>query len=782
MKALSVLICGCWLAALPANASGVTGTVVAHDSGEALGYADVVLYRSADSVFVAGTVSGTDGRFVFTSVAAGNYYVECRFIGYSVTRSPAFRLGSQKPVDLGTLYMHPSSGHLDGVVVEGRRPAYVQHLDKRVFNVGTDLMSSSGSVSDLMRNIPSVTVDVDGKVSLRGSENVTILLDGKPSTLMSSRTRADVLRQMPAADIERIEVITNPSAAYNPDGVNGIINIVRKTQGKAGLSGGISANVGTGGRKNATASAGFKTDRVNLFASYGIRRDLYETDIHDRRIRNGNAIPYVMQQTAAVAHPLSNIVRAGADWNITRNDRLQLSGGFNSRGFARHDNIYTTETDANHNIGYQGRRCRDDDESVKQWEVATVYAHTFGRGHKLTVDYGYSSLEGLEDNRYSTFSTDGSSKDNTQIWQAYYRHLLRVGYRRRLGGRLKLSLGYELDALQTDLFYHAQSFYGSGFVADPNRTSDFTNHETCHSFYATLKYEQGRWGVLLGLRPEHMQIKSQLFTLDSIVNNAYFMVYPTLHTSYAVDGHNELRLSYSLRVNRPEADDLNPFPEYQNPLTLKAGNPYLKSEKVHSLEAAYQWKKGVTTILGVVYYRYVTNKLTTITRYVDGNVLMTTKENMDNSSAAGAEVMVGSEIGKWLTLNVNGNLFYDRIDATRLGYASHKGAMAWSASMNAALVPFGNALLQLNSRVLSTALTPQERREGSFSMDIGLKYEIPKLNISLNATLSDVFGTSHTTYTIDTPQLQQRVEQRNGSRVFYFGVAWNFETLKHKYR
>lgn len=151
MKALSVLICGCWLAALPANASGVTGTVVAHDSGEALGYADVVLYRSADSVFVAGTVSGTDGRFVFTSVAAGNYYVECRFIGYSVTRSPAFRLGSQKPVDLGTLYMHPSSGHLDGVVVEGRRPAYVQHLDKRVFNVGTDLMSSSGSVSDLMR-------------------------------------------------------------------------------------------------------------------------------------------------------------------------------------------------------------------------------------------------------------------------------------------------------------------------------------------------------------------------------------------------------------------------------------------------------------------------------------------------------------------------------------------------------------------------------------------------------------------------------------------------------
>lgn len=639
-------------------------------------------------------------------------------------------------------------------------------------------MSTSGSVSDLMRNIPSVHVDVEGHVSLRGSENVNILIDGKPSTLMNARTRADVLRQMPASEIERIEVITNPSAAYKPDGVNGIINIVRKKQKENGLHGSLAANVGTKGRGNATASANYNTGRVNLFASYGIRRDYYEIKNTDERIRMDNTARYVSQLTTGKAHPLSHIVRAGADWNISSNDRLQVNGGFNRRHFIRRDNIYATDRDAGQNITYQSLRYRYDNENVRQWEAGTVYTHTFGPSQRLTADYSYSSLEGLEDNQYATYATDSTTKDNTQTWQAYYQHLFCLTYHHVWGEHLKLQLGYELDALQTDLNYHVQNLEGDTFVPDLGRTSDFTNNETNHALYATLEYKQGPWGVLLGLRPELMQIKSQLFTLDSIVKNDYFMVYPTLHTSYAIDGHSELQLNYSLRVNRPEADDLNPFPEYQNPLTLKAGSPYLKPEKVHSLEAGYQWKKRSTTILGTLYYRYVTNKLTTITRYVDHNVLLTTKENLNNGSSAGAEIILDTEIGSWMSLNLNGNLFYDQIDATRLGYGKRKDALAWSAALNANLTPFRNTLLQVNSRYLSPTLMPQGRREGSFTTDIGVKYEIPRLNLSFTATLSDVFHTQKIIYTLDTPQLRQRLEQRSNSRVFYLGVAWNFDTSK----
>jgi len=668
--------------------------------------------------------------------------------------------------------------NLDEVVVQGRRSTYTLHIDKRIFNMGTDLASTSGSVSDLMRNIPSVQVDVEGNVSLRGSENVTILIDGKPSTLMNARTRADALRQIPASEIERIEVITNPSAQYKPDGVSGIINIVRKKQRTAGLNGSLSANVGTRERRNATASLNYNVGRVNLFASYGIRRDFYEIRNTDDRIRREGATQYTSQLTTGQANPLSHIVRAGVDWNITPNDRLQVNGGFNRRHFIRHDNIYSTDKDANQDITYQGVRYRYDNENVKQWETGTSYTHTFGKGHKLTADYSYSSLEGLEDNQYETYSTDGTTKDNTQIWQAYYQHLFRLAYHRSWNESLKLNVGYELDALQTDLNFHVQNLEEDVFVPDPNRTSDFTNLDSKQSLYATLEYAQDKWDILLGIRPEMMRIKSQLFTLDSVINNRYFTVYPTLHTSYAIDGRNELQLNYSFRVNRPEADELNPFPEYQNPLTLKAGNPYLKPERIHSIEMGYQWQNGITTVLTTLYYRYTTNKQTLISRYLNNNVMLLTTQNMDNASSAGAEVIVNSKIGKWADINLNGNLFYDQIDATRLGYDRRKDAVAWSAALNANIIPFKNALLQINSRYRSPELMPQGKREGMFSTDIGAKYEIPSLNLSFMATLSDVFNTFKKTYTIDTPQLLQRRELRSNTRVFYIGVTWNFRTIK----
>jgi len=760
--------------------SKVTGRIIDKASGMPMEFADVALYRDMDSVFVAGCVTDVKGRFSFTSISAGRYYVEYSFIGYETSKSSVFMVTSRKGFDIGKLYLLPSSEQLDEIEVQGRRSTYVTRIDKRVFNVGSDLASTSGSVSDLMRNIPSVQVDVDGNISLRGSESVNILIDGKPSTLMNSRTRADALRSIPAAEIEWIEVITNPSAQYKPDGVSGIINIVMKKEKRKGWSGNVAANVGTGGRRNATFSAAYNTGDVTLSASYGIRRDLYKPHITDERIRNDSTLTYTSQLTTGLAHPVSHIVRAGADWKINSNDRLQVNGNYTREHFIRTEDIYTTDRNAGQNITYQEVRHRYDNENVKGWEVGSIYTHTFGKDHELTTDYTYSSLEGLEDNQYATYSTDGATQDNTQIWQAYYQHLFHLTYHRKFYEHLKLDIGYELDALQTDLNFHVQNLEGDAFVPDLHRTNDFTNNETNHALYATVEYKQGAWGVLFGLRPELMQIKSHLHSLDSIVTNDYWMVYPTLHASYTIDEQNELQLNYSLRVNRPEADDLNPFPEYQNPMSIRAGNPYLKPEKVHSVEAGYQWRKGSTTILGTLYYHYVTHKLTTVARYLSGNVLLTTKENLNNGSSAGTEIILNTAVGKWLTLNLNSNLFYDQIDATRLGYGSRKDAVAWSASLNADFIPFKNALIQLNSRYLSPSLLAQGKREGTFTTDIGTKYEIPRLHLSFTATLSDVFNTFKKVYTIDTTQLQQRLKQKMNTRMFYIGIAWNFNTIKQK--
>ncbi|MDD3227699.1 MAG: TonB-dependent receptor [Oscillospiraceae bacterium] len=784
-----ILIIGC-LYAMPicaADVSGytVTGTVLDKMTGQPIEYANITIRQAKTDKFITGVVSGQTGCFKIELVtAAGDYYLTYSYIGYGTEKSEVFSLkGAARSINLGNLYLSVSAQQIDEVTVTGKRSTYIQNIDKKIFNVGSDLMSASGSMSDLMQNIPSVQVDMEGNVSLRGNENVEILINGKPSTLMNARTRADVLQQLPASDIERVEVITNPSAQYKPDGVSGIINIVMKKQRKAGFNGTLSANTGSQGRNNATASINYNTGRLNLFTNYSIRFDRRDRTVTDDRTMNDSVTHYLLQQTDSKAHPISHIVRAGMEWNINQNNTFQLNGGYNRRNFTREDYVTTTARDASQIVTAQSVRYRHDNEGVKQAEGGVVYTHTFGENHELTADYSYSMEEGLEDNAYTTtdlIASSLASRENTQIWQANYQHFFRLSYQRTFNDHLTLNLGYELDALKTDLNFHVQNFENNTFVPDANRTSDFTNYQSNHALYATLEVKSGKFGMLLGLRPEYMALKSHLFNLDSIVNNHYFMVYPTLHTSYQLNGLSELQFNYSLRVNRPEGDDLNPFPEYQNPLSLKAGNPYLKPERIHSIEAGYQWKEGSTTLLGTLYYRYVTNKLTTITKDLGNSVLLTTKENLNSSSSAGAELIMNTDMGKWITLNLSGNVYYDQIDAQRLGYGKNKNAIAWSAALNANFNVLKGVMLQLNSRYISSSLLPQGRREATFITNLGVKYDIPHTNVAVMGTVSDLFNTMKRVTTLDTPLLKQRVEQRRLPRFFYIGAMWNFGTNSHK--
>lgn len=676
-----------------------------------------------------------------------------------------------------TLLYYEEDQRLGEAVVRVRRPAYVQHIDKKVFNASSDVMSASLSASELMQNIPSVQVDVDGNVSLRGDENVKILIDGKPSTLMSVRTRADALRQIPASQIERIEIISNPSAQYKPDGTSGIINIVMKQNGKKrGLSGSLTANGGTGQRANGTAALTYNFGRASLSASYGIRRDNKQRSETDERTRLGEATERTSQQSVRMQKPLTHTFRLGTDWAIDSRNRLQWNGNYSHRGLTKNETFSTSSYDAGGNEIYNRLRTRLDDEYLKQLETGATFTHTFGEGHDFVAAYTFSDQRGLEDNRFETFATDGDSRDNSQIWQAYHQHLLGLTYKRNLGENMKLALGYELDHLVTDLNYHIQNWDGQAFVPDMGKTNDFSNYQTNNALFATLEWRAGRWAALLGLRPELMHIKSRLVNQDSTVTQSYFMLYPSLHTAYTIDDHNELQLNYSLRVNRPEADDMNPFAEYLDPLTVKAGNPMLKPEKIHSIEAGYQWQGGATSILATLYYRYTTNKITSVTRYLDpsGTIMGKTKENMNGGSAAGLELIVNTSIGRWATINLSGNLFSDKINAQRLGYGKDRRATAWNAALNASFNLFSGAVLQLNSRYLSSSLIPQGRRDGTFVTDLGLKYDVPKTRLSLSATLSDVFKTFRKSITLDTPELKQRIERRFDSRILYLGANWSF--------
>lgn len=669
---------------------------------------------------------------------------------------------------------------LNELIITGHRSTYQQTIDRKVFNVGSDITSSSGSVSDLMQNIPSVQVDIDGNVSLRGADNVTILIDGKPSIMLKGTNSGTILQQMSASNIEKVEVITNPSAQYKPDGTAGIINLVTKKEKKQGINGTVTANGGNKGRRNAGVALGYVTKNVSLTANYGYRRDRRDRYADNNRTLTDDATgskTYISQYTQTTAPSTSHIFGAGIQWTPTAKDKLELSGGFTHMTFPRNEDNWFTQS-SNDGVSKKFDRNRYDSETEDESEAAASYVHTFAKDKTFTVDYTHSHDGEIERNRYTDIYTIPSSYqtvDMTRINQQEYENLVRAIYDGKFGDN-HLVTGYELELDKADMRYLAEDYLNDIWVKNMEKSNDYIFKEQVHSLYATLEHPFGRLDVMAGLRGEQSFIKSELLTLAQNVKDNYFMFYPTLHTTYKMNDENEFQLNYSLRVNRPEGDDLNPFPEYQDPYNVRAGNPHLRPEKIHSLELGWQWNHDVTTIIVTPYYRYTFNKMTEITEDLGDGVMKTTKENMSSSKASGAELILNTSLGHWLACNLSSNLFYNAIDATDLGYSKTKDAFGWYVSLNANITPVKNFMMQLNTRYNSSILTPQGKKLSTYIMNFGAKYDLPRYNLSFTATVSDLFDTFRNTTVINTPTINQRVERRRNPRTFYVGVIYNFGT------
>lgn len=760
----------CLHAAASADA-GIRGILKEKNTGLTVEYATVALHDAGTGRMTAGCMTDADGRFAFSGVNEGTYYVECSFVGFKTVRSKSFEVGHGQTVDIGTVYLEDDGKMLDEVVVEGRKPTFTAALDRKVYNVGEDLTSTTGSVSDLMQNIPSVDVDIDGNVSLRGNENVTILINGKPSAMMNARTRGDALNQLAAGTIERIEVITNPSAEFKPDGVSGIINIVMKKGAKAGLNGTVMAGAGSAGRNNAGADMNYGTGKVNIFGGYSYRRDRYDRSTGGTR---SSATDIIKQTTRGRGLPMSHLARLGMSADVTKNDAFDISGSYNRRRFRRDEQMESVTNYPEGGLADFYRRIRDALAYENMYEAAARYTHRYGEEREWGINYTYSSESEDENNDYATSRQSGDSRNREHVWDAEYIHVLTLHWSHRLGDKTKLSAGYELEHLRAEQNFHVSDLVGTEYVDNADLSSDFTHMRLINSLYATAEAQLGTWKLLGGLRGEYVSQENRFISDGTSASQHYASVYPTLHATYAVDRHNELMLSYSLRVNRPEGSDMNPFPERINPLSMQAGNPDLKPEKIHSIEAGWQWRKDEMTLLGTLYYRYLTNRITEVSRYIENGVLLTTKENMNSSQSAGAEVIFDGSEARWLSFNCNINGFFNQIDASDLGYGRQRNAFSWSARINANFTPLRHWLIQLNARFHSSSLVPQGRRDADSRVNLGMKYDLPKYNLALTASVTDVFDTYRRSYTLDTPELKQHVVSRRNPRIFSFGLTWRF--------
>ena len=771
------------LSAQQQRQGSTSGSIIEKTTNSPLEFATVIIKSTIDSTFSQGTVTGKKGEFAFNNLAYGDYRLVYSFIGFDKVETPVFSLNSKKSkIDLGKLYISESTTVLGDISVVAQRSTFVNSIDRRTFNVGQDVMSKTGTVSELLQNVPSVQVDLDGNVSLRGSDNVMFLINGKPSSLMGTN-RAAVLQQMPASSIEKIEIITNPSAKYKPDGTSGIINIVLKKDKNLGLNGQASLNVGNDNRYNGNFSVNYNPGKINVFASYSIRQDerlRYSDDYRKHYISGTDTISYTHVLSRDLSRPLSHIVQVGADYKINAHNSFGVTSSYNYRSFIRHSNSTNLWQSTDMTVMKDFDRTRLDPEFEKDLELSGNFVHSFAKeGHELAVDYTTSFSKEQEDNHYSDsyrVPVTPTTYDNTLIKQGDNESQFSVTYSNPVSEDIKIETGYVLESRKNDMDFFGEYYDPNSalWVKDLVKSNHFIYTENIHVLYGTYEQQLGKLGFLGGIRAEQAFLNAHQITSDTIMKNNYFRIYPSVHFSYKLNDLNELQLNYSHRIRRPEGDEMNPFPEYADPYNLRQGNPKLKPADVHSIEMGYQYKKNSTTFLSTLYYRYTYNGMTDITRYLNDTVKLTTRENLTKSGSAGLELVLAKTIGNLGNINLSTNTFYNRIDASNLGYSSNKSIISWSANLSAGINLSKSTVLQITSSYSAESLTPQGKQLPTFVINTGFKKEFLNRKLVLIATVSDVFNSLKNRSIIDTPELYEKTINTRSARIIYFGITYSF--------
>jgi len=668
---------------------------------------------------------------------------------------------------------------VSSVVITATRPAEATSIDRRTYSVAHDLQATAGSVGDVLRNLPSVEVDVLGNLSLRGDSNVQVLIDGKPSTMMSAANRGAILQQMPADSIESIEVITNPSAQFKPDGSSGIINIVTRKNRRAGRSGTAQVSLGTEGRYNLGATAAYKSGALNLFGSASLRHETRKRMTTDHRLRRdavAGGVAASDQTVASTQQRDSKIASVGFDYDLDARSRINGAVSYNRRA--------ETLT-----IGERNQAADPGGAVLKDYDRMGA-----GRGHETSTQVSAGYRRSLaNDGEFTLDLQRGQTKeDRRRAYVSRFRsplgpdlreelipradeitNELSAEYSGALPGKAKLKLGYDLQRDDDDYDNYGGTIVGDLHVVDPSQTNRFLYKRTVHALYGTYERPLGDWTLLAGLRLEETLIDTNQVTSALRNSTDYFRAYPTLHLEQDLGEDRKLRLSYSKRVARPEPEDLNPYFVVIDAFSARAGNPNLMPQETHALEIGYETRAHGATLAATAYARRSLNGMTEVSRYISPTVLLTAKENLGKSTSGGVELSASGKIAGALSYNLSSNIFYNQIDAANLGFAGERSAVGYTgkASVDYALTP--KDFVQVSASYSGKRLTAQGHRLPSSSVNLGYRRKLTN-DLSAVFTVSDLFNQQRDRTVIDTPALSDQFERRQLGRTAFVSLSWKF--------
>ncbi|KQS57453.1 TonB-dependent receptor [Brevundimonas sp. Leaf363] len=675
---------------------------------------------------------------------------------------------------------------VEDVVVTATQSTVRASIDAVSYSLADDVQAQTGALADALRNIPSVDVDPSGNVSLRGDSNVTILVDGRPSAIFAGQSRANAVLQLPADQYARIEVMTNPSAAYSPEGSGGVINLITKpTAVKPGsvYSGSIRANVGAEGRWNAGANMSWQRDKLTLSGDIGLRHDVGEQNLFRTRETldedTGDFLPSRQTQLNSGAFDSGN-ARFTAEYRL--DDKTQLTGELRASRFQINDGVSLETFEAEDASGAVVTRYRRDGsggfEGSNWGATARVLRQFDDQGHEwsneIRYDAGSFDIDSLSTLTYLTPAADPtyqrlnntSESETIGFTSAYVRPLSDDG---------KLRLGYELkiDRPTQDNAYSIGDAPGA-LVPVPSATNLFEAEQTVHAAYATYERKFGeKWGVQFGLRAEQANIDVEQVTTGDRASQDYFRLYPTLHAQYQLTENDSLNFSYSRRIQRPDLNQLNPAISYQDPLNLNSGNPDLEPQTTDAFEAAWQHRQGQTFYQATLYYRDTKGAFTdTVTDLGDG-VFLTRPENLGASTNTGLELVASGRFTSTLRYNASANIFYQQIDAAGIAGGDDRSATAYSARASLNWQPTDRDFLQVSGFFIGDTLMAQGERQGGGMINLGYRRKLTD-KWALQATVRDLLDDFGFTTVYETPTFIDRSERKFGGRMGFIGLTYTF--------
>tara|TARA_Y100000310_G_scaffold344750_1_gene459242 strand:- start:355 stop:2805 length:2451 start_codon:yes stop_codon:yes gene_type:complete len=724
--------------------STVSGKLVDNSTKEPLAFATVSLLNQNDSSLVTGAVTDMDGKFL-VKVENGKYVARIQFVTYKMIEIPVELTGNAR--DLGTIGMSPSNTELDEVVVQAERTQMQLNLDKKVYNVGKDLSNLGGSASDMLDNLPSVAVDVEGNVQLRGSTNVRILINGKPSGLVGLSS-SDALRQLQSNLIESVEVITNPSARYDAEGQAGIINIILKKEQQKGFNGSFQATTGYPHNHGVGINMNFRKKWVNFFVNYGFdyRRAPGESFTKQQFFEEDSTY-YTDQIYDRSRGGFSNNVRFGADFNVGEKSTLTASLLYRYSTDLNYNDLTITDYDINRNLGLYTLREDTEEELDKNQEYSLNYVRDFElKDHKLTANIQYQ--DNYENEVSDIVQTVGTTEanatgdifQNVDNVQGEKRLMLQADYVRPFGENAKMELGYRSTIREVYNDYLVEnSEDGQVYTQIDSFTFDFSYQENVHAFYGIVSDQLDKMSWQLGLRAEITDIDAELTEAADLTYN-YVNYFPSAFFTYKTKGLSQFQLSYSRRINRPRYRDLSPLSSFTNNRNFRIGNPELQPEFTDSYEFGYLQNFDKSSIYYGVYYRHTDDPIQRYSPEATGKVTYTYTENLGVQNSYGVEVNANQDFTDWYRLSGNFNFYRQVTEGQAGGVDLYAETVTFSTriSNNIKIKQLFTTQVNLNYRAPENR--PQGRREAITVLDLGFSKDLWNKKGSLALSVRDLFN------------------------------------------